>query len=220
MTTTKQRINPSKLLQVLANVGGWIPLAILLLQFFTNNLGFNPVNTILKRTGRYAVLFLILSLTITPIRKILKLNVIYRLRKPLGLFAALYAGLHFATYAIWDFQLDLNLIWRAMIDNLFILIGAVALLILIVLAGTSFRKIQKKMGKTWVWLHRAVYLAAVLVILHYLLAIKGDLLTLQGNYTQPLIAAGVLLVLFILRIPWVVRSLNHLIKRQERVQSQ
>ncbi len=220
MTTTKQRINPSKLLYVLANVGGWIPLAILLVQFFTNNLGFNPVNTILKRTGRYAVLFLILSLTITPLRKILKLNVIYRLRKPLGLFAALYAGLHFATYAIWDFQLDLNLIWRAMIDNLFILIGAAALLILIVLAGTSFRKIQKKMGKTWVWLHRTVYLAAVLVILHYLFAIKGDLLTLQGNYTQPLVAAGVLLVLFILRIPWVARSLNRLLKRKERVQSQ
>jgi sulfoxide reductase heme-binding subunit YedZ len=217
MTTTKKRVNPSKLLHILANVGGWIPLAILLVQFFTNNLGFNPVNTILKRTGRYAVLFLILSLTITPLRKILKLNVIYRLRKPLGLFAALYAVLHFATYAIWDFQLDLNLIWRAMIDNLFILIGAVALLILIVLAGTSFKKLQKNIGRTWVWLHRTVYLAAVMVILHYLLAIKGDLLTLQGNYTQPLIAAGVLLVLFILRIPWVVRALNRLFKQQERV---
>ena len=219
MTITKKRVNPSKLLHVLAIVGGWIPLAILLVQFLTNNLGFNPVNTILKQTGRYAVLFLILSLAITPLRKILKLNMIYRMRKPLGLFAALYAGLHFATYTIWDFQLDLNLIWQAMIDNLFILIGAVALLILIVLAGTSFKKVQKKMGKTWVWLHRTVYLAAVLVILHYLLAIKGDLLTLQGNYTQPLVAAGVLLVLFILRIPWVGRALNRIFTPKERVQN-
>ncbi len=211
MTGRKKRFNTVKWLRILVNVGGWVPLLILTIKYFTNNLGFDPIQSALLRTGRYAVLFLILSLTCTPIRKILKIYVVSVLRKPLGMFAALYAGLHFAIYAIWDFQLNFKLIWQAIIEFPFIILGAITLLILAILAATSFQKIQRKMGKKWDLLQRTVYIAAVLDIIHYLLAIKGDLLSLQGNYTWPLIAASALLILFILRIPWVIRTLKNLI---------
>jgi sulfoxide reductase heme-binding subunit YedZ len=200
-------------LRVLVNILGWLPLAIFLLDFALGNLGFNPVETVLRRSGRTALIFLILSLACTPINKIFQLPPVSRLRKPLGLFSALYAGLHFATFVFWDYRLNMALIWGAIVEKPFILLGALALLILIVLAGTSFRFAQRKLGKTWIWLHRFVYVAAVLVILHYLLAVKGDLLSLQGNYTAPLIAAGVLFLLFILRIPAVHRLLSGLFRR-------
>jgi sulfoxide reductase heme-binding subunit YedZ len=203
--SAKKRWTLARLLNLATVVGGWIPLVVLVIAYFTDKLGFNPVETVTRRTGRIAVLFLLLSLACTPIGKLFKLPSIRRLRKPLGLFAALYAVLHFLTFAVWDYQLNLTLIWSTIIEKPFIILGAVALVIIVVLAATSFRKIQQKWGKKWVWLHRAVYLAAVMVILHYLLAIKGDLLTLQGNYVLPLIAAGALLFLFLLRILVIMR---------------
>lgn len=214
MNPNSTRIRSSKILLVLAHLAGWLPLLILLLDSWRGNLGFNPIETVLRRTGRLAVLFLILSLACSPIGKILRLSGVRRLRKPLGLFAALYAGLHFLTFAIWDYQLNLGLIWSAIIEKPFILLGAAALILLLVLAGTSFKKLQKNWGKRWVWLHRTVYFAAVLAILHYLLAVKGDLFSLQGNYTPPLIAAGALLILFVLRIPGVNRFFSRLFKRE------
>ena len=87
-------------------------------------------------------------------------------------------------------------------------IGAAALLILIILAATSFRAVQWKMGKGWVRLHRLTYLAGLLVVAHYLLAVKGDLLTLQGDYTTPLAAAGVLIVALVLRLPFINKRLK------------
>jgi sulfoxide reductase heme-binding subunit YedZ len=218
MTVRKKRFNTAKWLRILVNVGGWIPLVILVIKYFTNNLGFDPIRSALLQTGRYAVLFLLLSLTCTPLRKILKFYAVSVLRKPLGMFAALYAGLHFAIYAIFDFQLNFKRIWQAIIDFPFIILGATALLILAILAATSFKKIQRKMGKKWDLLQRTVYIAAVLDIIHYLLAIKGDLLSLQGNYTWPLIAAISLLILFILRIPWVIHTLKNLIFRKKQTQ--
>jgi sulfoxide reductase heme-binding subunit YedZ len=216
MNALKTRNNLEKILRVTVIVIGWLPLVFLLENFLSGDLGFNPIETILRRTGRIAVLFLLLSLLCTPINKIFKLPLIGRLRKPLGLFAALYAGLHFATFAIWDYQLDLRLIWSAILEKPFILLGAVALVILTILAGTSFRKAQQKLGKTWIWLHRTVYLAAILAIIHYLLAVKGDLFSLQGNYTLPLLAAGALLVLFVLRIPGVYRFFSRLFKGETK----
>lgn len=193
-------------LKVLVHFAGVLPLLLLLGDYNRGELGFNPVESILHRTGQTAVVFLLLSLACTPIKRIFKAPLIGRLRKPLGLYAALYAGLHFATFAIWDYGLDFNLIWMEIREKPFIIIGAVALLILIVLAATSFRFWQRKLGKGWVWLHRLVYLAGVLAIVHYLLAVKGDLLSLQGDYTAPLIAGGALVVLLVLRLPFFSRS--------------
>ena len=138
---------------------------------------------------------------------------VFRLRKPLGLFAALYAGLHFATFAIWDYRLNLGLIWAEILNKPFILLGLVALIVLLLLAATSFRSARRLLGKAWQWLHRLVYAAGILALLHYLLAVKGDLFSLQGAYAPPLIAAGILVLLLALRIPVIHQGLRRLVSR-------
>lgn len=199
-------------LKVLANFAGILPLILLLGAYNRGELGFNPVESVLRRTGQIAVVFLLLSLACTPLKWIFKAPLIGSLRKPLGLYAALYAGLHFLTFAVWDYGLDLTLIGSEISRRPFILIGAGALLILLILAVTSFHFLRRKMGKTWIWVHRFFYLAGLLVIVHYLLSVKGDLFSLQGDYTLPLIAGGVLIVLLIIRLPFVRRAVQR--KRQ------
>lgn len=187
-------------LLVLVHIGAVIPLILLGWDMLQGNLGFNPVETVMQRTGNLGMIFLILSLSCTPINKIFKLPAVGRLRKPLGLYAALFAFLHFAAFAIWDYQLNLPLIWNEIITKPFIIFGAIALLILLVLAATSFKSLQRKMGKTWVWLHRLVYLAGVLVVIHYLLSIKGDIFSFQGDFALPIIALVVVSLLLMVRI--------------------
>lgn len=219
MDKGKKRKRLEKGLRIAVHAGSLLPLGLLIWDYFQGNLGFNPVQTVQQRTGRIAVTILILSLTCTPIKNIFKLPQIGRLRKPLGLYAAFYAVLHFAAFAVWDYGLNLNLIWIEIYEKPFILVGLLALFILIVLAVTSFRISRRKMGKWWTWLHRLVYVAAVLVIIHYLLAVKGDLFSLQGEYTAPLVAGGILLVLFLLRMPALYLSLRKLFGPDRESQS-
>ncbi len=193
-------------MRVLVHFGGLLPLVLLIGSYVRDELGFNPVEAALQKTGQIAAVFLVLSLAITPLRKLLKLPLLRYLRKPLGLYAAFYAALHFLTFAWWDYGLDFGLIWAEIVAKPFIIIGALALLILAVLAATSFRSVQRKMGKKWVQLHRLTYLAAILVIAHFLLAVKGNLLTLQGNYTFPLVLGGVLVVLLLMRLPGIRKN--------------
>ena len=197
-------------LQWIVHILSLLPLAALIGLALSGKLGFNPVETVLRWTGRIAVILLLLSLACTPVNKIFGQPKIGRLRKPLGLYAALYAVLHFAAFAIWDYGLNLRLIWSEILSRPFILWGLGGLVILLVLAATSFRFWQRKLGKTWRWLHRLVYAAGVLILIHYLLAIKGDLFSLQGAYLPPLIAGSILILLFILRIPAVYRFIRRL----------
>lgn len=85
----------------------------------------------------------------------------------------------------------------------------IALVILLILAGTSFKSLQQKMGKSWVWLHRLAYVAGVLVIVHYLLSIKGDLFSFQGDFALPIIALGIVSFLLMVRIPAFYHFLRH-----------
>jgi len=210
----KKKIAPHvRWIRILVHAGGVLPLLILGLDIFTGNLGFNPVQAALKHTGRAAVILLLLSLSCTPIHNVLRLPQVRRMRKPLGLYATLYAVGHFATFAVWDYQLNFRLIWAEIRSKSFILLGVTATFILIILAATSFRFWQLKLGKCWSRLHKLVYAAGVLIILHYLLAIKGDLFSLQGGYRSPLIAAGTLVVLFILRIPFIYKPIRQFFKR-------
>ena len=196
-------------LLVLVHISAILPLILLGWDMLQGNLGFNPVETVMGRTGNLGMIFLILSLSCTPINKIFKLPAVGRLRKPLGLYAALFAFLHFAAFAIWDYQLNLPLIWNEIITKPFIIFGAIALLILLILAATSFKTLQQKMGKTWVWLHRLVYLAGVLVVVHYLLSIKGDIFSFQGDFALPIIALVVVSLLLMVRIQAFYEFLRH-----------
>ena len=213
MTPKPQQNSRKKWPDWAVQVAGWLPLAVLAGAYLAGGLGFNPVESVLRWSGRTAVAFLLLSLACTPAHRIFNLPVVFRLRKPLGLFAALYAGLHFAAFAIWDYRLNLSLIWDEILNKPFILLGLVALIVLLLLAATSFRSSRRLLGKVWQWLHRLVYAAGILALLHYLLAIKGDLFSLQGAYAPPLIAAGILILLLILRIPAIHQSLRRLVKR-------
>jgi len=94
------------------------------------------------------------------------------------------------------------------------LLGLAALIILLILAATSFRYWQKKLGKGWQTLHRLVYVVAILILVHYFLAVKGDIFSLQGDYGAPLVAAIILILLFLLRFPFIYHPLQRLISRK------
>lgn len=203
-----------KWLLVAVHLGSLLPLVLFVWAALWGQLGFNPIESALQQSGRAAVALLLLSLAVTPLRKIFNLNILHKLRKPLGLYAALYAGLHFAAFAVWDYGLNLGLIWQEFIQKPYLLLGLGSLVILGILAATSTRYWQVKLRSGWRWLQRTVYLAAILALAHYLLAVKGDLLTLQGDYTRPLVAGSILLLLLILRLPFIYRPLKRLIWRE------
>ncbi|QRN82485.1 ferric reductase-like transmembrane domain-containing protein [Chloroflexota bacterium] len=190
-------------MKVLANITGVLPLVLLIGSYVRGELGFNPIEAALQTTGKIAVVFLVLTLAITPIRRLFHFPLIRHVRKPLGLYAAFYAVLHFLIFVWWDYGLDFGLIWAEIETKPFIIIGLIALLILLALSVTSFRILQRKIGKGWVRLHRLTYLAGILVIAHFLLAVKGNLLTLQGEYALPLILGAILLALMALRLPFI-----------------
>jgi sulfoxide reductase heme-binding subunit YedZ len=201
-------------LRVLLHVSSVLPLLLLVRSYLRGNLGFNPIEAATRQTGRIAVVFLLLSLASTPIHRVFRLPLIAKMRKPLGLYAALYAGLHFGIFAIWDYGLDPALIRAQFSQKPFLIIGGAALVILVVLAATSLGWIRRKLGKAWKWIQRGVYLAGLLVIAHYLLAIKGDLFSLQGGYTGALAAGGILILLLALRFPFIYKPLRRLMGRE------
>jgi sulfoxide reductase heme-binding subunit YedZ len=122
----------------------------------------------------------------------------------------MFAGLHFLTFSILDYGLDWSLLQGAIFEKPYIIVGLTALTILLALAITSFRWWMKRMGKNWQRLHRLVYLAALLVVLHYSWSVKGDVLRLQGEVLQPLAFGLVVILLLISRLPPVRRGATRL----------
>ena len=190
----KPRFTP---LQIVVHLGGWIPLAYLVFAFFTNRLTANPIQDIEQRTGLTALTFLVLSLACTPGASILGWKELIHRRKALGNYGFMYAALHVFTFFVIDYGLDLGAVWRDVWNKAYIILGAIAFLLLLPLALTSFTYWMKRLGKNWKRLHRLVYLISPLVIVHFLLSVKGNLAQLQGNLAQPLLygaAAGLLLL--------------------------
>jgi sulfoxide reductase heme-binding subunit YedZ len=117
-------------------------------------------------------------------------------RRTLGLYAFLYAALHFLIFVGLDYTFNLSLIWSGITEKRFVLAGLAAFILLSLLALTSFTWWQKRMGKRWKQLHRLVYLAGILVIVHYIWLVKADI-------RPPLLFGALLLVLLALRLPAV-----------------
>lgn len=203
----KRRATP---LQIIVHLAGWLPLALLLYDFFANNLTANPIQDIEQRSGRTALSFLVASLACTPISTFFGWREWLKRRKALGNYGFLYALLHVMTFFLIDYGLDLRSIWRDVNNKPYILIGAIAFLLLLPLAVTSFNYWMKKLGKNWKRLHRLVYLISPLVLAHFFLAVKGNLSTLQGNLLQPLLYSIVVHVLLLVRIPKVKMALLRL----------
>lgn len=194
-------------LQIVMHLGGWLPLVRLLFDAASGNLGPNPIQDIEQRTGRAAVTFLILSLACTPFNTLFGWRELLRRRRALGLYAFLYACLHVLLFIDLDYGLNWRLILKAVLEKRFILVGAIAFLLLLLLAVTSFDVWVTRLRKNWKRLHRLVYLIAPIVILHFAWARKGDIFRLQGDIVQPLLYGLAVVMLLVLRLPFLRRTI-------------
>jgi methionine sulfoxide reductase heme-binding subunit len=162
--------------------------------------GADPVKTIQVTTGLTTLVLLLLTLTVTPLRRYARYGELIRLRRMLGLFAFFYVLLHAVTYFVFDQSLDPGLIWSDTVEHPRIAVGFLAFLLLIPLALTSTDRMIRRLGKRWTRLHRLIYPATVLGVLHYLMVQKLDL-------RKGMIYGVVFLGLMLLRVPaWIERA--------------
>lgn len=188
-------------LRIFVHIYGWLPIAGLVFAFSNHGLGANPIQTIEQRSGIQALTFLILSLSCTPIATLTGWREIALRRKALGNYGFMYAALHIAIFTGLDYGFNLQAILKDVGTKTYIVIGLLAFLLLLPLAITSFQYWMKRLGKSWKKLHKLVYVISPLVIFHFLASVKGDIFRMQGNLGRPLLYAGIVLVLLILRIP-------------------
>jgi sulfoxide reductase heme-binding subunit YedZ len=169
------------------------PAAVLALDALRGNLGADPVATLLHRTGWWALTLLLVTLAVTPIRRLSGWNGIIRVRRMLGLFAFFYATMHFCIYIGLDQFFALSFILEDVTKRPYITVGFTAFLILGALALTSTRGWVRRLGKRWQRLHRLVYVAALAGVVHFYWQVKADT-------REPLIFATILAVLLIGRL--------------------
>ena len=155
----------------------------------------NPIEFITRSTGTWTLVFLLLTLAITPLRRLSAYTQLIRLRRMLGLYAFFYASLHFTTYLWLDQFFDVAAIIRDITKRPFITVGFAAFMLLIPLALTSTDAMMRRLKRNWGRLHKLVYGIALLGVLHYWWLVKKDL-------TQPLIYAAILGLLLGLRLWW------------------
>lgn len=178
-----------------------VPLGLLVWQAYTMDLGSNPVETILHRTGDWTLRFLLIVLAVTPLRRLTGWTELLQSRRMLGLFAFFYATLHFSVYAFLDLGLDWSFLAEDIAKRPYITVGFTAWVLLLPLAVTSTRGMMRRLGRRWKQLHRLVYLIAVLGVVHFYWLVKADV-------REPLIYAAILALLFALRAQgWVRRRL-------------
>jgi sulfoxide reductase heme-binding subunit YedZ len=200
---------------VIAKVAIWAaclaPLALLVLGAFgyAGGLGANPIEEILNVCGKTGLNLLVLTLSITPIRRSTGINRLVAFRRLLGLFAFFYVSLHFLTYVFLDLGLLYPLLygdtgipitpWQQLLTDIterpYITVGFTALVLLIPLAITSTRGMQRRLGRAWAKLHRLVYVVAVLALVHYWWQIKSS-----ADVAEPLLYAFLLAVLLGVRL--------------------
>lgn len=167
-----------------------LPISLIVWDGFHDHLGANPVEAITHRTGDWTLRFLMITLSVTPLRRLTGMHWLIRLRRMFGLFAFFYASLHFTTY-LW---LDQNFVWHDIVKDVtkrpYITVGFSALLMMIPLALTSTNAMVKRLGgPRWQKLHRLVYVIATFGVLHYLWLVKSDV-------REPVLYGCILLVLF------------------------
>ncbi len=177
-----------------------VPFGILVWQAFTGNLGPNPVETLQHTTGDWTLRFLVFTLCITPLRKLLKLPDLIRLRRMLGLFAFFYACLHFLVYLGPDQNFSLAAMGKDVYKRPFITVGFTAFVLLIPLALTSTAGwIRRLGGRRWQMLHRLIYICAICGVIHYYWMVKSAVI-------RPLTYGAIVAVLLLWRLgDWLIR---------------
>lgn len=170
-----------------------IPLALLVYRFFNGGLGANPIETINRYTGDWALRILLLTLAFSPIIRITRWNNIIQYRRMVGLFAFFYVCLHLTSYTVLDQYFDFAAIIDDVFKRPFITAGFASFILLIPLAITSTNKMVERLQYRWIQLHRLVYLIAMLAVLHFWWMVKIDT-------TEPMIYAIILAVLLGFRV--------------------
>ena len=167
-----------------------LPFALVVGDLFevTGRLGANPVEEIMDRFGNWTLRFILITLAVTPLRRLTGWNWLVRFRRMFGLFTFFYALMHFLTWLILDQGILLSAIVEDLAKRPFITIGFVALLLLTALAATSTNGIRRRMGRRWQTLHNAAYIVGILGVWHYWWQVKLDT-------TEPLIYAVILALL-------------------------
>jgi len=167
------------------------PFCWLLWGAFTNSLGANPAEALIRGAGDWTLRFLCLTLTVTPLRQLTGWTALARLRRMLGLFTFFYAGSHFLAYAWLDMGLDVAAILTDIGKRPFILVGTLALVLMTPLAATSFNRAIRALGAArWQALHRAVYAIALLGLLHFFWMRAG-----KNDFAEPAVYAGIVALL-------------------------
>jgi len=170
------------------------PLAWLVLSGFQGALGPNPVEAVTHFTGDWALRLLLITLAVTPLRRMTGAGWPLRFRRMLGLFAFFYASLHLLTYLWLDQFFDFSAIVEDVLKRPYITVGFAALLLMVPLAVTSTRGMVRRLGRRWKTLHRLVYVIGLLGVVHFLWLVKADI-------TEPAIYGLVLAVLMAFRLP-------------------
>ena len=152
-----------------------VPFTQLLYNGYVGDLGANPIETITRFTGSWALILLLASLSVTPLRRMTGWNELIKFRRMLGLFAFFYAALHFATYMVLDLYFDLSAIAKDVLKRPYITVGFTALVLMIPLAATSTAGIIRRLGKRWQQLHYLVYAIAILGVVHFYWLVKADI---------------------------------------------
>ena len=179
------------------------PLDRLIWLGLTHDLGANPVEFITRSTGTWALVFLCLTLAMTPLRLLTNSVAWIRYRRMLGLFSFFYAILHFVIWLWLDQNFDLVEMLKDVLKRPFITMGFISLILLIPLAWTSTHWAQRKLGRRWAQLHRLIYLIAFTAILHYWWHKAG-----KNDLDAVTIYAVVLLLLLCCRIPYIRQRLS------------
>lgn len=152
-----------------------IPLGQLLYDGWTDNLTANPIEFITHFTGDWTLLFLLATLSVTPLRKIFGWNELIKYRRMLGLFAFFYVLLHLATYVVLDHFFDFHAMIKDVMKRPYITAGFTGFVLMIPLAITSTARMIRRLGKRWLWLHRLVYIVAIAGVIHFYWQVKADI---------------------------------------------
>jgi sulfoxide reductase heme-binding subunit YedZ len=173
-----------------------LPLLRLLVWGFMEQLGANPIEFITRNTGDWALYFLVITLAITPLRKLTKWNWLVRLRRMFGLYAFFYVLLHFTIFFWLDHFFDVQEMWADVLKRPFIMVGMLTLVLLMPLALTSTNAMVRYLGgKRWQWLHRLTYVIVPLGVLHFWWVKAG-----KNLLAQPILFAVIVGVLLLTRL--------------------
>ena len=176
------------------------PLIIIIYQIFFNKLGPEPVDRIINHFGEWTLIFIFLTLSMTPLRKITKSLEWIKFRRMLGLFAFFYASIHMLSYVGLDYRFDFKPLIDDVLKKKFVFIGFSAWLLLIPLAITSSDKMVRHLKQNWKKLHRLVYVIAIFGVLHFIWLSKTI-------YFKPLIFLIILIILMLFRIKFSKSSI-------------